>query len=187
MKLRKTGHGLNGRQLARQDAEIAALKAQLAQALARITQLEHQLAAARKNSSTSPKRSSKHPRPRCTVPTNGSIVEPASHQAIRCSVFSLNDRFLGTPPDQPTRVGHPLEWHWLKLRAVRFAVGGGEAATAVWLHRMAVLGMQHAGTCLWSRARPRSDHAVGHDETADSAVIDRENGHWVLVTLQGAH
>jgi hypothetical protein len=44
MKLRNTSHGLNGQQLARQDAEVAALKAQLAQVLARITQLEQQLA-----------------------------------------------------------------------------------------------------------------------------------------------
>jgi septal ring factor EnvC (AmiA/AmiB activator) len=43
------------RRLAEQDTEIATLKAQLAQALARITQLEQQLAAARKDSSTSSK------------------------------------------------------------------------------------------------------------------------------------
>ena len=42
-------------QVARQEAEIADLKAQLAAALERIAQLEHQLAAARKNSSTSSK------------------------------------------------------------------------------------------------------------------------------------
>ena len=59
MKLREASHGLNGQhfaeRVAQQDAELAALKAQLAQALARITQLEQQLAAARKNSSTSSK------------------------------------------------------------------------------------------------------------------------------------
>jgi uncharacterized coiled-coil protein SlyX len=43
------------RRLAEQDAEIATLKVQLAQALARITQLEQQLAVARKDSSTSSK------------------------------------------------------------------------------------------------------------------------------------
>jgi hypothetical protein len=53
MKLREASHGLNGQHLTQQDAEIATLKAQLAQALARITQLEQQLAAARKDSSTS--------------------------------------------------------------------------------------------------------------------------------------
>jgi hypothetical protein len=41
--------------IAQQDAEIATLKAQLAQALARITQLEQQLAVACKDSSTSSK------------------------------------------------------------------------------------------------------------------------------------
>ena len=59
MKLRETGHCANcellAKRLARQDAEIAALRAQLTQALARITQLEQQLAAARKDSSTSSK------------------------------------------------------------------------------------------------------------------------------------
>jgi transposase len=55
MKLREASHGLNSQHLAQQDADIAALKAQLAQALARITQLEQQLAAARKDSSTSSK------------------------------------------------------------------------------------------------------------------------------------
>jgi transposase len=59
MKLREASHGPNGpypaERIAQQDAEIAALKAQLAQALARITQLEQQLAAARKDSSTSSK------------------------------------------------------------------------------------------------------------------------------------
>jgi transposase len=59
MKLREASHGPNGQRLAEriaeQDAEIAALKAQLAQALARIAQLEQQLAAARKDSSTSSK------------------------------------------------------------------------------------------------------------------------------------
>jgi transposase len=55
MKLPGTSHSPNHQRLAEQDAEIAALKAQLAQALARITQLEQQLAAARKNSSTSSK------------------------------------------------------------------------------------------------------------------------------------
>jgi len=43
------------KQVARQDAEIADLKAQLAAALQRITQLEQQLAAARKDSTTSSK------------------------------------------------------------------------------------------------------------------------------------
>jgi transposase len=59
MKLRELSGGPNGQhlaeQIAQQDAEIAALKAQLAQALARIIQLEQQLAAARKDSSTSSK------------------------------------------------------------------------------------------------------------------------------------
>lgn len=55
MKLRETDPRPNGERLAEQDAEIAALKAQLAQALARIAQLEQQLAAACKNSSTSSK------------------------------------------------------------------------------------------------------------------------------------
>ena len=55
MKLREASHGLNGQYLAQQDVEIAALKAQLAQALSLITQLEQQLAAARKDSSTSSK------------------------------------------------------------------------------------------------------------------------------------
>ena len=59
MKLREANHGLSGQhfaeRVAQQDTQIAALKAQLAQALARITQLEQQLAAARKDSSTSSK------------------------------------------------------------------------------------------------------------------------------------
>jgi transposase len=59
MKLRETSHCQSCERLAQrlgqQDAEIAALKATLAQALARMTQLEQELAAARKNSSTSSK------------------------------------------------------------------------------------------------------------------------------------
>ena len=59
MKLREATQCPNCERLARrtaqQDAEIAALKAQWAEALARIAQLEQQLAAARKNSSTSSK------------------------------------------------------------------------------------------------------------------------------------
>jgi len=59
MKLPEASHYPNcerlARRLAQQDAEIAMLKAQLAQALARITQVEQQLAAARKDSSTSSK------------------------------------------------------------------------------------------------------------------------------------
>jgi uncharacterized protein involved in exopolysaccharide biosynthesis len=51
MKLPEATHCPNcqhlARRLAQQDAEIAALKAQLAQVLARITQLQLQLAAAR--------------------------------------------------------------------------------------------------------------------------------------------
>jgi len=59
MKLRERDYCPNcerlTQRLAQQDAEIAALKAQLAEALARISQLEQQLAAARKDSSTSSK------------------------------------------------------------------------------------------------------------------------------------
>jgi uncharacterized coiled-coil protein SlyX len=59
MKLRETTECPNckrlAEQVARQDAKIADLKAQLAAALQRIAQLEQQLAAACKNSSTSSK------------------------------------------------------------------------------------------------------------------------------------
>jgi uncharacterized coiled-coil protein SlyX len=59
MKLRETTVCPNckrlAEQVARQDAKIADLKAQLAAALQRIAQLEQQLAAACKNSSTSSK------------------------------------------------------------------------------------------------------------------------------------
>jgi transposase len=59
MKLRETTECANckrlAKQVARQEVEIADLKAQLAAALQRIAQLEQQLAAARKNSSTSSK------------------------------------------------------------------------------------------------------------------------------------
>jgi transposase len=59
MKLRETTDCPNckrlAKQVARQEVEIADLKAQLAAALPRIAQLEQQLAAARKNSSTSSK------------------------------------------------------------------------------------------------------------------------------------
>jgi transposase len=59
MKLRETSECPNckrlAREIARQDADIADLKAQLAEALQRTGQLEQQLAAARKDSSTSSK------------------------------------------------------------------------------------------------------------------------------------
>ncbi|MHC4177763.1 MAG: DUF6444 domain-containing protein [Planctomycetota bacterium] len=59
MKLREANECPNckrlAREIARQDAEIADLKVQLAEALQRIGQLEQQLAAARKNSSISSK------------------------------------------------------------------------------------------------------------------------------------
>ena len=59
MKVRETTTTANrkrtARETARQEAELANLKRQLAEALERIGQLEQQLAAARKNSSTSSK------------------------------------------------------------------------------------------------------------------------------------
>jgi len=59
MKLREPSPSANSarpaERIAQQDVEIAALKSQLAQAMERITQLERQLAAARKDSSTSSK------------------------------------------------------------------------------------------------------------------------------------
>ena len=70
MKLRETTHCPNCQRLVQritqQDADIAALKAQVAQALGRMAQLEQQLAAARKNSSTSSK------------PPSSDIVKPKS-------------------------------------------------------------------------------------------------------------
>jgi hypothetical protein len=59
MKLREKSPSVESEHLAQrvaqQDAEIALLRLQLAQALERITQLERQLAMARKDSSTSSK------------------------------------------------------------------------------------------------------------------------------------
>jgi transposase len=93
MKLRERSPSANSERLAersaQQDAEIVLLRSQLAQALKRITQLERQLAVARKNSSTSSKPPSsdlvKPPKPpRKDGQKRKRGGQPGHEQHVRC-------------------------------------------------------------------------------------------------------